>query len=200
MNQYFIENKNVLTNERKISAEILGQTFIFLTNNGLFSPDRFDYASRLLVENIPPLSGSLLDLGCGYGAIGITLASLYNINLTMLDINNTALEYAKKNIVLNGVQAEIILSDGFENVCNIFDTIVLNPPIHAGKSVMYNLYEQSKSYLAPNGRFYIVIQKKHGAKTSIERLNMIYDICDIIYKKNGFFVLEAVKKDSQQSG
>ena len=190
MNQYFIENRNILTNERKIQAKILGQVLEFYTNNGLFSPDRFDNASRLLVENIPPLSGSLLDLGCGYGAIGITLARLYNINLTMVDINNIALEYAKKNIILNNIQAEIIYSNGFENIKRTFDNIVLNPPIHAGKSVVYELYEQSKLYLEPGGRFYIVIQKKHGAKTSIERLNMIYNICNIIHKKHGIFVLE----------
>ena len=190
MNQYFIENKDVLINERKISVEILGHMFTFLTNNGLFSPDRFDYASKLLVENIPPISGSLLDLGCGYGAIGITLAHIYKLDLMLLDINNIALEYARKNAELNNIQAEIVLSDGFKNVRNIFDTIALNPPIHAGKSVMYTLYKESKSYLAPGGKFYIVIQKKHGAKTSIERLNEIYGMCNIIYKKNGFFVIE----------
>ncbi|MCL2377997.1 MAG: methyltransferase [Defluviitaleaceae bacterium] len=192
-NQYFNENPAALTQERTLQLSIFGMEFRFLANNGLFSCDKVDAASIILLENIPPLAGRLLDLGCGYGTIGIVLARKNAINLTMSDINRIALQYAARNAALNQVEAECIHSDGFENLEGKYDNIVLNPPIHAGKEVMYRLYTGAAAHLAPGGALYIVIHKKHGAESTLEALKGLFHECITLYKKKGLYVLQCSK-------
>ena len=190
--QYFNENPAILTHERTLKLNIFGMEFRFLTNNGLFSCNKVDAASILLLENIPPLTGHLLDLGCGYGTLGIVLAKVNPVKLTMSDINSIALSYAARNAALNRVEAECIHSDGFESLFGNYDNIVLNPPIHAGKEVMYRLYTGAAAHLTPGGFLYIVIHKKHGAESTIRTLEEIFDECRVLYKKKGLYVLQCI--------
>ena len=190
--QYFNENPAVLTQERVLGLNIFGKDFTFLANNGLFSCDKVDAASITLLENIPPLTGHVLDLGCGYGVIGIVLGKTYSVRITMSDINRIALDYAEKNAKRNGVEARCVHSDGFDSLDDIYDSIVLNPPIHAGKDIMYRLYEGAARHLTPSGALYIVIQKKHGAESTIKTLNGIFKECRTLYKKKGLYVLQCV--------
>lgn len=190
MSHYFIENAALLTNERMLTANILGQPLKFLSNNGLFACDKVDEISTILIENMPPIAGSLLDLGCGYGTIGIALAKKYPLQLTFADINSIALAYAVKNAALNQVKADAIHSDSFEKIEGKFDTITLNPPIHAGKDTMYKMYAESAQHLNPGGAFYIVIQKKHGADSTIKKLKEIFSTVDTIYKKKGCLIVK----------
>jgi len=192
MSQYFNENPAVLTHERELGLSLFGHNFTFLANNGLFSCEKVDAASILLLENIPSLTGATLDLGCGYGTIGVVLAKRDPVQVTMSDVNRIALEYAAKNIVRNGVEAQIVHSDGFESLPYIYDNIVLNPPIHAGKEVVNRLYHGAAMHLAPGGAFYIVIQKKHGAESTIRLLSEIFEKCRTLYKKKGLYVLQCM--------
>ena len=189
MNHYFIENPDLLTDERELILNIWGITLKFLSNNGLFSCDKIDDASIAMLENLPPLEGALLDLGCGYGTLGIVLAKKYDVSLTMADINAIALEYAAKNAKLNGVAATTIHSDCFANISGKFDNIVLNPPIHAGKDIMYRMYEEAAQHLNPGGSLYVVIYKKHGAESTMKKFEEIFGGVDIVYKKKGLFVV-----------
>jgi len=189
-NQYFNENPAALTHERTLRLSIFGMDFQLLANSGLFSCDKIDAASILLLENIPPLTGRLLDLGCGYGTLGIVLARKNPVSLTMSDINRIALDYAARNAVLNRVEAECIHSDGFENISYKYDNIVLNPPIHAGKEVMYRLYAGAAAHLTPGGALYIVIHKKHGAESTLKVLGELFSECRILYKKKGLYVFQ----------
>ncbi|MCL2199955.1 MAG: methyltransferase [Defluviitaleaceae bacterium] len=191
MSHYFIENPDVLTEERDIPLKIFGHELRFFTNNGLFSFGQMDEGSLTLIQNMPPVKGAFLDLGCGYGVIGIALAKKNDIVLTQSDINNLALSYAKKNAARNNVSAIFIHSDSFEKIEGKFDTITLNPPIHAGKEIMYRMYKESAAHLTPDGVFYIVIKKKHGAESSIKKLKEIYTRVEIIYKKKGCFVIQS---------
>jgi len=193
MSQYFVENPSVLTHERHLRLEIFNAQFTFLTNNGLFSCDKIDDASITLLKNIPPLKGTLLDLGCGYGTLGIVLSKTYNLDLTIADINNVALAYAIKNAKLNKVSATAIHSNSFANIHSKFDNIVLNPPIHAGKEIMYKMYEESAEHLLPEGALYIVIQKKHGAESTLKKFTEIFEHVDVLYKKKGCFVVSGKK-------
>ena len=192
MSHYFIEDPSLLTNERILELEIFNMHFKFLSNNGLFSCDKVDEASITLLRNIPPISGTLLDLGCGYGTLGIVLAKKYGVKLTMADINSIALDYAIKNARLNGIDGITpIHSNSFENITGTFNNIVLNPPIHAGKDVMYNMYEKSAQHLTPGGALYIVIQKKHGAESTIKKLREIFPTVNVLYKKKGCYVVQS---------
>jgi len=189
--QYFQENPNILTNERELHANILGHDLIFKTNNGLFSPTALDFASLLLINQMPSVSGTFLDFGCGYGLIGIAMARANDISLTMSDVNRIALTYAQKNAARNHIQAQFIHSDSFEHINETFDTIALNPPIHAGKDVMMRMYHDAAKHLTPQGSFFIVIQKKHGADSSIVQLKELFTSVDVIYKKKGFFIIQS---------
>lgn len=193
MSHYFIHDENMESNVTTIEYEFGGYTCSFKTDNGLFSKEHVDYATNILLHQLPELHGKVLDLGCGYGPIGIILSKVNDIRLTMVDVNPKAIEFSRENCRINGVDATFIESDGFAGVEDVYDAIVLNPPIHAGKKTIYEMYEMGRNHLTDGGRFYIVIQKKHGALSSIEKLGTIYETCNILYKKKGFFVLECVK-------
>jgi len=194
MNHYFKSNIDLKHKETEIEYVYKFTKFSFTTDIGVFSKDGVDYATNILLENLPDLSGKVLDIGCGYGCIGVVLAKIYGktIDVTMSDINDRALELAEKNAKKNGVNVKIIKSDGFENICGNFDNILLNPPIHAGKAVIYKIYEEIYNHLNPNGRFYIVIQKKHGALSHREKLEEIFgkENFSVLYSKKGFYVFE----------
>ena len=164
-------------------------TYIFTTDAGVFSFGKMDAATDVLLKHIPPLTGSLLDMGCGYGCIGIILAKEYGLELTQVDINPRAVRLTNENAIKNGVVSQVIQSDQFSQIEGLFDTITINPPIHAGKSVMFSMYEGSYHHLKPGGKLYIVILKKHGAESSIKRLNEIFGNCQISYKKKGCNIL-----------
>ena len=169
--------------------------FCFVTDSGVFSKTQVDEATALLLAQLPVLSVDVLDIGCGYGCIGIVLAKTQNIYVTMSDINNRAVELAQKNAEKNNINADIIKSDGFENISSNFDNIILNPPIHAGKPAIYKIYEEAYNHLNPDGRFFIIIQKKHGALSHKEKLEEIFgkENCFVLYSKKGFFVFEFKK-------
>jgi len=192
MNHYFKSNENL--EHKLIETEYVFKfaKFNFITDIGVFSKGRIDFATNILLENLPELTGKTLDIGCGYGCIGIVLAKTYgeNIKVIMSDVNERALELAEKNAKKNGVSVNIIKSDGFENIHENFDNIILNPPIHAGKAVIYKIYEEAYDHLSPGGRFFIVIQKKHGALSHRQKLEEIFgnENCTVLYSKKGFFV------------
>jgi len=196
MNHYFSSNENLRHKETEIEYVHKFVKFNFVTDTGVFSKNGVDYATNILLDNLPVLSGRTLDLGCGYGCIGIVLAKIYgkNIDVTMSDVNERALDLAAKNAVQNSVidSVKIIKSDGFKNIPGKFDNIILNPPIHAGKPVIYNIYSEVFQHLNENGRFYIVIQKKHGALSHKEKLNEIFgnENCFVVYSRKGFFIFE----------
>lgn len=198
MNHYFNSNVNLRSKETEIAYVHKLIKFNFITDIGVFSKDGVDYATNILLKNLPVLSGETLDIGCGYGCVGIVLAKLYgeNIRVTMSDVNERALDLAEKNSKKNRVSVKIIKSDGFENISGKFDNIILNPPIHAGKSVIYNMYEGAFNNLRDSGGFYIVIQKKHGALSHKEKLEEIFGSvnCRVLYSKKGFFVFEFTNK------
>ncbi len=154
------------------------------------------------MESIPAQSGGmLLDLGCGYGAVGIGLAvSMSDLFVWMVDINARAVELARHNAKLNHVDTrmQILQSDGCSVLPNDlrFDAIALNPPIRAGKSVVFDLYEEAKSRLRENGVLYVVIQKKQGAASSEKRLAELgFDVL-LMARDKGYRVYACKKKNS----
>ena len=132
----------------------------------------------------------ILDVGCGYGFIGISLAKILNAQVTMCDVNNRALHLAKKNCSENNISAEVIESNMYENVTGIYDLIVTNPPIRAGKEVVYGILDGARDYLKEDGELWAVIRKDQGAKSAIKHLEENYK-CEVVEKSKGFYIIKA---------
>ena len=189
MGHYFT-NENLESNIVSFNVEFNNNKFIFNTDNGVFSKGELDFGTYLLIKNVLKvnITGSVLDLGCGYGPIGIIVSKLFNINVTMCDVNRRALHLVKMNMKLNGVDGNIIESDGYSEINDKFDFVISNPPIRVGKEKLYELLINTKNHLKENGELIIVIRKEQGAKSLIKDMSVYYDV-KIIDKDKGFFII-----------
>ncbi|MFY9176028.1 MAG: class I SAM-dependent methyltransferase [Caldicoprobacterales bacterium] len=195
MEHYFSENPKSEHRILNIKYNLEDLELNFTTDTGVFSKNKVDYGTDILIRTLPSLHGKVLDLGCGYGPIGISLAKLNpDAQITMVDINQRAVELSNQNIQQNNVQnAAVFQSDGFEKVEGLYNAIVSNPPIRAGKKVIYPLFERSIDFLEEGGALYLVIQKKQGAKSAMDKLIQIYGNCEVINKKGGYWILRSIK-------
>ncbi|AIO18057.1 Ribosomal RNA small subunit methyltransferase C [Candidatus Izimaplasma bacterium HR1] len=192
MPHYFSEDNNTLkSNPLEVAFRVNDTDLKFQTDYGVFSKSGLDRGTRVLFDYLEVLDNeqSVLDLGCGYGVIGIYIAKSHQLSVDMVDVNKRALELSEKNSILNKVDTNVYMSDGFSNVEKKFDLIITNPPIRAGKKVYYKFFSDSVNYLNEGGRFYVVINKKHGAMSAIKYLESIYESVEILGKKKGFHVL-----------
>ena len=190
MAQYF-DNVDLKSEIRKFDVDILNNKFTFYSDNGVFCKEHLDFGSRLLLENIPwnEITGSILDVGCGYGPIGIIASRLTGNKVTMCDVNKRALHLAKMNAKENKIDALIIESDCYSNISGKYDTIITNPPIRAGKKIVYDILFNAKEYLIPDGTLFLVIHKDQGAKSLIKDLEDAYNV-QVLEKSKGFFVIK----------
>ena len=178
MGQYF-NNENLPSNITKIDCFIRGKKFTFNSDNGVFSKSGVDFGSRLLLDFIPleEVGGKILDLGCGYGVIGIVLNKLTGANVDMVDVNLRALHLTEMNVAANKCQnINVFESNVYENINTKYTSIVTNPPIRAGKKVIYDMLFNAKEYLTDDGNLYFVIRKQQGAKSMMSDLEKEYDL------------------------
>ena len=189
MSHYFMPDSELKPKSFSIQYAFKGKSYAFRSDTGVFSARKADAATDLLLQNLPALRGSLLDMGCVYGLIGIVLAKEYALTLTQADINPKAVDLARENAERNRVASKTVLSDCFEKVGGSFDTVIINPPIHAGKSVVYRMYDGARAHLNEGGVLYVVIQKKHGAESTVQKLRDTFGHCAVLYKKKGYYVL-----------
>ena len=188
---YFLNDVNLKSNIREFEIKICGEIFKFKTDNGVFSKGELDFGTELLIKTVlkKDIKGNVLDLGCGYGAIGIVLNKLLNISVDMIDVNKRAIDLTKMNIKDNNCSnIRVLESDGYSNIDKTYNYIISNPPIRVGKIKLYKLIKKKKKYLNANGRLYIVIRKEQGAKTFINDFKDIYEI-EILEKKKGFYII-----------
>lgn len=191
MGQYFT-NEKLPSEVRKTDCFVLGKKFVFLTDNGVFSKDGLDFGSRLLLESIPldEVGAKVLDMGCGYGVFGIVLNKTTGVSVDMVDVNLRALHLSRRNIAENCCNnTSVYESNCYENIFAKYNTIITNPPIRAGKKIVYEIVMNARKYLEPNGNLFLVIRKEQGAKSLISDLEKIYNV-EILKKKKGFFVLK----------
>jgi len=194
MNHYYTDNSDLDSNRREFTYYFDNEVFCFTTDNGVFSKNNVDYGSYILIRSIyeKELGESLLDLGCGYGPIGIILKRFHPETLVELaDVNSRAVELASLNGINNKTDIKVHLCDDITKLDHKFDTIVLNPPIRAGKAVIYDLYEKSKKMLNESGHLFIVIRKAQGAKSSIAKLETLFDRVMIIERDSGYYVIDS---------
>lgn len=191
MSHYFENDKNLASDIKKYVFSDFNINLTFNTDNGVFSKGELDYGTYLLLKNVKDLvSGDILDLGCGYGAIGLILSKyLNNSNITMIDVNKRALHLTKMNIKENNLSnINVVESDGYSNIETKFDYIVTNPPIRVGKTKLYDLIISSKSHLNENGIIYLVIRKEQGAKSFIKDMSSYFEV-NILDKQKGFMII-----------
>ena len=165
----------------------------FMTDAGVFSKGELDVGSRLLLDALPALTGDVLDLGCGWGAIGVAIARANKgARVVMADVNHRALGLAQENCARNGVTAEVIESDGMSAVMGRrFDAVVTNPPIRAGKQVIYKMFADAAASLTDEGALYLVIRKQQGAESCVKYLRTLFGSVEKLDKSAGFWVLKA---------
>jgi 16S rRNA (guanine1207-N2)-methyltransferase len=197
-NHYYSKEQNVESAPRFIEFTLRKHLLRFKTDNGVFSKGEVDFGSRVLVEafDFPSINGDLLDVGCGYGPIGLTLAKEdQNRVVHMVDVNERAMALASENAQANQIHnVKVYESDCLNSVQKKdFAAIVTNPPIRAGKKVVHTILEQSFEHLEVGGQLWAVIQKKQGAPSAIEKLKEIFAEVEVVEKNKGYFIIKATK-------
>jgi len=190
---YFSESPESAHRPGECQTVYREQALSFETDAGVFSRDGIDKGTTLLLDSLPSLSGNVLDLGSGWGAVGISVAKADpGIWVTMVDINSRAVELSKKNAQRNGVSVRVLQSDGFLALNGEkFSFILTNPPIRAGKQVIYDLFAKSAGHLLPGGSLYLVIRKQQGAPSALTYLNTIFSKVQVVERGGGFWVIKA---------
>ena len=196
MGQYFTNDENLKSEYRNIIYKYKDLTLNFTSDLGVFSKDRVDFASKLLLETYfenGKKNINVLDVGCGYGFIGVTLSKIMNSYVDMIDVNKRAVHLSNINIKNNNANANAFISNIYENIDKYYDCIITNPPIRAGKSVYMNIIENAAEYLTDDGELWFVMNKDHGAKSTIEKIKNVYDV-NVLNKSKGFFVILCKKR------
>lgn len=192
---YYAENPDAAHDIHELRVDLLGEKMTFLTDAGVFSKKMVDFGSQLLLKCLEVDQGeTVLDVGCGYGPLGLSLAKAYGVKATMVDINNRALDLARQNAKRNKVEATIFQSNIYEQVEGYFDHVISNPPIRAGKQVVHEIIEKSKDVLEIGGDLTIVIQKKQGAPSAKSKMEDVFGNCEVVKKDKGYYILRSVKE------
>lgn len=192
MEHYFTNNNEELKSElRDIKYTLNEYNFMFKSDNGVFSKNEVDYGSEFLVKTFLQYNkrdiNSVLDVGCGYGYIGIVLGKILNSKVTMTDVNRRALHLAKMNVEINKIDGEVIESSIYDNVSGKYDLIISNPPIRAGKNIVLGILEGAFERLNKDGELWFVIRKQQGAESIKKRMCEISN-CTVLEKSKGFWI------------
>ncbi|MGP5429948.1 class I SAM-dependent methyltransferase [Enterococcus malodoratus] len=197
-NHYYSENPETAHDLHQWSFELAGKNFQFVTDSGVFSRGTVDYGSRVLIEHFEAEdlpAGTLLDVGCGYGPIGLALAHQTQRPVEMIDVNNRAVELAQENAKRNGIEADIHQSNIYETLHQeTYAAIISNPPIRAGKKVVHQILIEAEPLLKVGGSLTIVIQKKQGAPSAKSRMEEVFGNAEIVAKDKGYYIIRSIKE------
>ena len=198
MGHYFDQTPSSESNIKEIKFSLYGQEYAYYTDNGVFSKSRIDEGSYIFLKVLLPLhlDGRILDLGCGYGPIGLTIAlNSKQARVDLADINSRALALASKSGERLNLTNRVtfLQSDIYEKIEGPYDSIVVNPPIRAGKIVTYRMYEESKQYLIDGGSLYVVIRRKQGAESAFKYVETIFENVSVLHKEKGYWIIKATK-------
>ena len=193
MSHYFENDLNLKSEIREISYKYNSSFFTFNSDNGVFSKNKIDFGSKLLLESY--LSENLenkkvLDVGCGYGFIGIVIGVLTNSYVDMVDVNKRAVHLTKMNIKkYKDFKGSAFVSDAYSEVKDKYDVIITNPPIRVGKEKILEILEGAFDHMNNDGTLYYVIRKDQGA-LSIKRILESTKKVEIINKDKGYFIFK----------
>ena len=198
---YFTADPNSAHDLRTVALPCGGRVLTCQTDAGVFSRDHLDPGSALLLSALPAqVSGRVLDLGCGWGAVGLSIACLHPAaQLTLCDINARALALAERNFAQNRLSAEFACGDGLAAVEGCFSLIATNPPIRAGKAVIYRLFAESRARLVPGGMLLVVIRKQQGAPSALAHLKTLFDEAQVVARGGGYWVIRCVVSPQEET-
>ncbi|HZJ85636.1 MAG TPA: methyltransferase, partial [Erysipelotrichaceae bacterium] len=192
LKHYYVDDQKELTNRKEITFRFLDIDFKFTTADSIFSKDKVDAGSTLLLQLAVEsgIKDLVLDYGCGYGVVGVTLAKLGH-SIIGIDVTDRAIKLSEINAKQNQVKAsfEKIINNNVSKYNNTFNTVLLNPPIRAGKVVIYEMFDNAYNFLLPGGVLYIVMRKQHGAKSAIKKLETLFNDVTVINKSKGYYII-----------
>ncbi|QTU82494.1 class I SAM-dependent methyltransferase [Carnobacteriaceae bacterium zg-C25] len=194
---YYSNTPLTQSHEQLHDVHVANMTLKLWTDHGVFSKTGLDFGSRTLIETVIDeitVSGDILDVGCGYGPMGISLAKAFKQRVTMVDINERAVDLANKNAQVNLANAHALVSNQYDNVSQSdFALVVSNPPIRAGKDVVHGIISNSINHLEENGQLVIVIQKKQGAPSAQKKMEEIFGNVTLLNREKGYWILSSTK-------
>ena len=194
---YFTDNRDLPSNRKSHEFRFMDQTYTFVTDDGVFSKASVDTGTQILLKNAVslPLSGEILDLGCGWGVVGIVVKTMFpDCGVTCSDVNSRALELTRLNAVSNSADVKTVLSDRFAGLDGMFDVILTNPPIRAGKDVVHGMLEESYAHLNSGGVLLAVIRRKQGAESALKKMAEVFDACDVPDRDKGYWILRGIRR------
>ena len=198
MDHYYSKTQTSDLRITKIEVMLLGKDLVFNTGSGVFCIGKVDKGSEILIKKARiPKQGKILDLGCGYGVVGIALNKAYpKTEITFSDVNSRAIKLTRMNCKENKIKAKFVNTDGYEKLKDTdFDTILLNPPQSAGRDVCIKLINESINYLKIGGTLQLVVRNKKGGSTLSEYMEDAFGNLEIVEKKAGYWIYLSTKKD-----
>ena len=199
-NHYYAQNPETESKETSWTFPLRGREFRFISDSGVFSKRTVDFGSHLLIESFrlnEEVAGDILDVGCGYGPMGLALAHAYPTRLVeMVDVNERAMSLARRNAEANNIRnVKVYESNTYDQVPEgrQFAAIVSNPPIRAGKQVVHRILSEAHTHLLPGGTLTVVIQKKQGAPSAEQKMLDVFGNVEIIARDKGYWIIQSVK-------
>lgn len=195
-NMYYEREPQSASREVACVFSYHGNRLTFQTDAGVFSKGELDQGTRLLLDALPEMTGEVLDLGCGWGAIGIAVKKAFpQTDVTMVDVNLRALGLCERNAEANGVEVTCIESDGMSALGGRqFDAVITNPPIRAGKQKVYEMLSGAAEALKEDGSLYLVIRKQQGAESCMRFLSDYFETVEKLDRSAGFWVIRAAER------
>lgn len=194
MSQYFSNDKNIKNEDISLNYTFKGKELHFISNAGIFSKNRIDFGTNLLLNSIELKGNRILDLGCGYGIVGVSVASVNNkYNVLSVDVNERAVEITNQNYKNNSIRnGKAIVNNAYRTLKEKFDMIITNPPIRAGKEVVYEMVLGGINHLNDEGEIWVVIRKDKGGLSLFKQMEEVYKNVQIINKKSGYLIIKGV--------
>ena len=204
MGFYYDSDPQTQSDRRIINYRQYGINFEFITDTDVFSKTQVDFGTDLMISSVirdvkerEAKVWSVLDLGCGYGVVGIVMKKVFKgAEVTLVDRNRRAIGLALENAKNNGVPLKACLeSDCLSAISEDerFDLILTNPPVRAGKETVFSFYEQSYEHLNEGGSIYVVLQRKQGAPSTEKKLKELFGNCETTDIKAGYRVMRSIK-------
>lgn len=196
--QYFTRDPQAKSNPKTWTFELRGHVLTFTSDVGVFSKNTVDFGSRALIDSfiLPEVDGAIVDLGCGYGPIGLSIAKDYpDRQVIMGDVNQRAIDLTKENAKQNKLaNVTCYLSDRFKGFPDRrFAAVLVNPPIRVGKELVHQMFVDAYHRLNKEGELWTVIQKKQGAPSAIKKMEALFQEVETVKKNKGYFIIRAKK-------